>query len=149
MKYTCTTIIKKPIEEVLEKFLNPESLKHWQPGFVSITPLSGAAGQVGSKAKYTVQMGKRQMELIETVVKNDLPNEFTVQFNSGKLVNTVSNHFKVIDANTTQNDCTTEFELSGMMKIVGWLMPGAFKKQTMVYMNNFKAFVEEGKSILG
>jgi hypothetical protein len=34
------------------------------------------------------------------------------------------------------------------MKLLGVLMPGAFKKQSMEYMNNFKAFVEEGKSVL-
>jgi hypothetical protein len=30
---------------------------------------------------------------------------------------------------------------------MGFLMPGAFKKQSMKYLRDFKAFAEEGKSV--
>jgi len=39
------------------------------------------------------------------------------------------------------------FNLADFMKLIGLLMPGAFEKQSVKYMKDFKAFAEEGKSI--
>jgi hypothetical protein len=33
------------------------------------------------------------------------------------------------------------------MKLIGWLMPGAFKKQSQKYLNDFKDFAENGTSV--
>jgi hypothetical protein len=33
------------------------------------------------------------------------------------------------------------------MKLFGWFMPAAFKKQSWKYMEDFKAFVEKGESV--
>ncbi|MEO2058942.1 MAG: SRPBCC family protein, partial [Mesonia sp.] len=42
----------------------------------------------------------------------------------------------------------SEFQFSSFaMKVMGFLMPGAFKKQSLKYMKDFKAFVEDGKSV--
>ena len=35
-----------------------------------------------------------------------------------------------------------EFRFKGFMKIIGLLMPGAFKKQSKKYLEDFKYFVE-------
>ena len=35
-----------------------------------------------------------------------------------------------------------EFQFKGFMKIMAFLMPGAFKKQSMQYLKDFKAFAE-------
>jgi hypothetical protein len=38
-----------------------------------------------------------------------------------------------------------EFRFSGMlMRLVGLLMPGAFRKQSLQHMRDFKAFAERG-----
>ncbi len=39
MKYTVELEIDKPLQEVVEKFQDPESLKHWQKGFDRIEEL--------------------------------------------------------------------------------------------------------------
>ncbi|WP_337251640.1 hypothetical protein [Maribacter halichondriae] len=45
-------------------------------------------------------------------------------------------------------DFETDFQFEGfMMKTMGFLMPGAFKKQSKKYMEDFKAFAEEGVSV--
>ena len=43
----------------------------------------------------------------------------------------------------------SEFQFSGFgMKLMGLLMPGAFKKQSLKYMEDFKNFAEKGISVL-
>ena len=33
------------------------------------------------------------------------------------------------------------------MKVMGVLMPGMFRKQNLKYLNNFKAFCEDGRDV--
>jgi hypothetical protein len=35
-----------------------------------------------------------------------------------------------------------EFQFKGFMKIIGFLFPGAFKKQSLKYLVDFKQFAE-------
>jgi hypothetical protein len=40
------------------------------------------------------------------------------------------------------------YRFSGvMMRLVGLLMPGAFRKQSLQHMRDFKAFAEQGKDV--
>jgi len=42
----------------------------------------------------------------------------------------------------------SEFEFAGFgMKLIGFLMPGAFKKQSLKYLTDFKDFAENGTSV--
>jgi hypothetical protein len=53
------------------------------------------------------------------------------------------NLFTAIDDNTTKYESISEFNFKGIgMKLVGALMPGAFKKQSQKYLDLFKQFVE-------
>jgi hypothetical protein len=35
------------------------------------------------------------------------------------------------------------------MRLKGWMMPGAFKKQSLKYLEDFRNFAEKGESVLG
>jgi hypothetical protein len=39
--------------------------------------------------------------------------------------------------------------MSGFMKVIGFLMPGSFRKQSRQHLEDFKAFAERGKSVAG
>ncbi|MEU6709633.1 SRPBCC family protein [Streptomyces wuyuanensis] len=42
----------------------------------------------------------------------------------------------------------SEYRFSGpLMKLVGLLMPSAFRKQSQQHMQDFKAFAEQGKDV--
>lgn len=142
MKYTNETIINKPIDRVVELFDNPDNLAEWQPGFISMEHIGGEHGQPGSKYRMKYKMGKRDIEMIETVLVRDLPREFTGTYEAKNVWNKVSNHFAAIDENTTRYSSENEFKFSGMMKLFAWLMPGAFKKQSQKYMDLFKEYAE-------
>lgn len=52
--------------------------------------------------------------------------------------NLQQNTFIETSKNETEWITISEFKCSGFMKIMCWLMPGAFKKETLKHMNRFK-----------
>ena len=143
MKYSCSITINKPIEEVIAKFDNVENLKEWMPGLQEFTHLSGEPGQPGAQSKLVFQMGKRRIEMVETVTVRDLPREFSGTYDASGVHNIVQNYFEASGETQTIYKTDQEFQFKGGMKIIGWLFPGAFKKQSMKYLTDFKAFVEK------
>lgn len=142
MKYTVQIEIELPRDRVVALFENPENMAEWQPGFISMEHLSGEEGKPGAKSRLMYKMGKREVEMIETILVNDLPKEFSGTFEADKVWNKVENFFTQTKNGTTLwvSDC--EFRFTGWMKIMGFLMPGAFKKQSYKYLENFKKFAE-------
>lgn len=146
MKYKNEVIIKAPREVVVALFDNPDNLAKWQKGFVSMELIEGIAGKVGSKHKLRYKMGKRDIEMIETVTKTALPDHFSGTYEAKSVFNHIDNYFEVVDGSTTRYWTENEFKLKGTMKLFGWLMPGAFKKQSQQYLNDFRDFVEKENS---
>lgn len=142
MKYTVTIEIEKPIDEVVALFDNADNLYAWMEGLESFEHLSGEPGQVGAKSRLKFKMGKRNIEMIETITVRDLPDEFTGTYDAEGVFNIVKNRFEAINPTRTRYISEQEFQFTGFMKIFGWLMPGAFRKQSMKYLEAFKAFAE-------
>lgn len=144
MKYTNEIIINKPIDRVIELFDNTDNLKKWMPGLVSFEHLSGEPGQVGAKSKMVFKQGKKETTMIETVTVRDLPHEFSGTYELPGIYNEIKNFFSPIDGNTTLYKSETEFKFRSMvMKLIAFLMPGAFKKESQKYLEYFKKFAEE------
>jgi len=143
MRYTLEIEIGLPRNRVIELFDNHENLKYWQAGFVSFEPMDGTAGQPGAKSRLRYLMGKREVELIETVTLRNLPDEFTGTYETRGMWNSVRNRFQVVDENTTRWRSEIEFRATDfMMKAVIAVMPGAFRKRSYLMMQNFKQWAE-------
>ncbi len=148
MKYTSEITIDLPRNTVIEKFDQLDNLKHWQKGFLSHEQLSGTHGEAGAKSMLRYKMGKRAVDLTETIIKRNLPDEFHATYEAKGVYNLQENYFTEIDENTTKWVSRTEFKFSSfMMKVIGLLMPGSFKKQSCKYMMDFKNFAEKGISV--
>lgn len=145
MKYTVEIVIDLSRDRMLQLFDDPENLPKWQEGLVSFEPISGKPGQVGSQSKLVFLMGKRPMEMIETITKRNLPNEFDGTYETKGVFNIVRNQFIALSPNQTKWISENEFQFRSIfMKIMGLLMKNAFPKQSLKYMQDFKAFVEQG-----
>lgn len=142
MRYTTEIEINQPMSTVVELFDNPDNLKEWQPGLLSFEHFEGEPGQVGSRAKLHYKMGRREVEMIETVLTYDLPKEFSAIYEAKGVWNRQTNRFVEVDTNTTKWTSEAEFKGKGFMKIMMWLMPGSFKKQSLQFMEYFKEFAE-------
>lgn len=142
MKYTTEIEINLPRARVIELFDNPDNMSKWQQGFVSFEMISGEPGEEGAKAKMKYKMGKRDIEMIETITKRNLPDEFNVTYEAKGVFNIIENTF-IDNGDTTKWISINEFRFKGFMKLFAIFMPGAFKKQTFKYMKDFKKFAEE------
>lgn len=142
MKFSQSIEINLPREKVIELFDNPDNMKHWQPGLVSFENISGTPGEVGTKSRLKYKMGKREVEMIETITKRNLPDEFSETYEAKGVWNEVKNYFTEISPDKTEWVAKSEFQFSGFMKIMGLIMPGAFKKESYKYLKLFKEFAE-------
>ncbi|WP_337251641.1 SRPBCC family protein [Maribacter halichondriae] len=69
MKYTTEITVEVPRDEFIEKMDNPDNMRHWQRGLTGYKIISGPPGQEGSKMELQYLMGKRNMVLVETIIK--------------------------------------------------------------------------------
>ena len=149
MKYTVSIIIEAPIEEVIAKYADRNNYKHWMRSLISIELIEGKSGAVGSKTRFTTRQGKRTMTMDSVVLENQLPKYCSDSYSAPGVYNVATNRFKSTPDGYTQitNEQEFKFETS-FMKLMAWLMPGMFKKQSMVFMRDLKCFIEEGTSVL-
>lgn len=148
MKYRTEIIVKVPLESFSKKFDNPENMKHWQRGLVAYDYISGTPGDVGAKIKLCYRMGRRDMELIETVTHKKMPHEFHAMYDTKGMYNIQENYFTETPDGHTKWISENEFTPTGfILRLMTLIMPGAFKKQTKQYMQDFKNFAEKGTSV--
>ncbi|WP_347922304.1 SRPBCC family protein [Pontimicrobium sp. SW4] len=148
MKYSVNVTIEKPRNEVIKKMDNVDNMRHWQKGLISSEHISGTPGEVGAKMCLNYKMGKRELSLIETITKRNFPKEFHATYSTKGMYNIQENFFEETPEGLTKWESKCEFQPSGfMMKVMVFLMPGAFKKQSKKYMIDFKNFVEKGTSV--
>ncbi|SFD86878.1 SRPBCC family protein [Thermophagus xiamenensis] len=143
MKFKQEIEINKPREKVIAYFDNPENLKKWMKGLISIEPISGEPKQEGAKSLLKFKMGKREMNMTETILVHNLPDEYTLSYEAKGVHNIVKNRFVKLSDNKTKYIVENEFQFKGFMKIIGTFMPGSFKKQSLKYLQGFKNFAEK------
>lgn len=142
MKYTCEIVIDKPRDEVIKLFDNPDNMKFWQKGFINFEHVSGEPGKPGAESLIRYKMGKREIEMIETITYRNLPEEFHANYLAKGVTNIQKNYFTEENGKTRWKS-EAEFKLSGFMKIMAFFTgKGPFKKQTMIFMEDFKSFAE-------
>jgi hypothetical protein len=147
MKYTVSIDLDLPRERVIELFDSVENLYKWQRGLVSFESLEGEPGQVGAKSRLVYKMGRRTIELIETVTLRDLPERFDGTYDAKGVHSIAQNRFIEVGPDKTRWEATQEFQCKGFMRIMAFLLPGAFKKQSLKYLQDFKAFAEDGTDV--
>lgn len=143
MKYTVSNTINKPLEEVIAHFRDPDCLPKWMEGLQKIEPVSGTPGQVGAKSELHFLHKGKEMILQETILEENLPDQIKFSYVSPMGYNEVEMQFERLSDNSVKQYNTSYFELKGMMKIMGPLMKGMFKKQSKKYLDAFKQYVEQ------
>jgi len=147
MKYTTEIIIDKPLEHVMVLFKDANNLKHWQRGLKSTKLLKGESGKEGAKRKLEMNMEGRNITMIETITKCELPHNWHARYTSNGLESIQQNYFESSEDNKTYWKTTSEFRFSGFMAIVGRVLPGIFKRRSKTVMQDFKNFAENGVSV--
>ena len=147
MKYITEIVVDKPIEEVMDLFKNADNLKHWQSGLKSTKLLKGKSGEEGAKRKLQINIEGRQVTMIETITKCELPHHWHARYTTDNMRSFQENYFEAKGKNQTYWKTTSRFEFQGYMRIVGSVLPGIFKRRSERVMKDFKAFAEQGVSV--
>jgi len=145
MKYSCEVIIELPRDRVVALFDNPDNLSKWMPGLKSSEHLTGERGQPGATSRMVFDQGGKQIEMIETIVSRNLPEEFTGTFETEGVKNHLVNRFYEDEPQKTRWVTETEFTFSGKLKLMAPMMRSSFQEQTQEYMDRFKRFAETAK----
>ena len=148
MKYRSEITIDLPREQMVAILDDPENMKHWQKGLISYRHLSGQPGTEGAQMELAYKMGKRSVVMVETIIKRNMPEEMHTTYDTKGVHNIQKNYFQELGEGRSKWISDSEFQFDSlMMKLMGWLMPGAFKKQSMAYLKDFKAFAETGATV--
>lgn len=141
MKFTCEVTINRPRQEVITLFDNIDNMKVWQEGLQSFEHISGNAGHPGAKLRLVYDMNGRVIEMTETIIKRNLPDEFTGTYDAHGVHNVVENYF-VDEGSNTRWTTVNNFQFRGFMAVASIFMRPMFRRQTMSIMNSFKRFAE-------
>lgn len=144
MKHKGFIEIEQSLNKVAELFANPDYLKEYQDGFVKKELVSGKDGEVGAVSKMYYKHGKRNMELIETITKNDLPHSFEASYHHKHMDNTMKCTFEALGDNKTKYGYEYEYTRINwvMPKLMAILFPGMYRKPAEKWLRQFKAFAE-------
>ena len=142
LKYTVSNTINAPLNEVMEKFTDPEGVKHWMEGFLRMEHLSGTPGEVGAKSDFYFMHRKKEMKISETILEQNLPEQIKFAYQSSMGYNEVEMRFQELSENSVKQINNSHFEFKGLMKLMGFLFKGMFKKQSLKFMNAFKDYCE-------
>ncbi|MEH1100610.1 SRPBCC family protein [Micromonospora sp. CPCC 205561] len=158
MKYTTSIEIGLPREKVVQLVADPAHMPKWLRGLVLHEPVDGVHGQVGTTSRVVFQMGKQRMEATETITRLEpadlhaIPSSVVVHYDREIVGEGMwqAQRDRIIDAgpDTTLWESESEFRFDGLlMRLMGRLMPGTFRKQSRQHMQDFKAFAEQGTDV--
>ncbi|HYI58331.1 MAG TPA: SRPBCC family protein [Microlunatus sp.] len=159
MKYTVSIEIALPLERVAQLLADPAQLPKWLRGLVLHEPLNGMHAQVGTKSRVVMQMGQQKMEGTETITRREpanlrgIPRDSVVHFDreivAKGMWSAARERLTEVGPETTLWASENEYRFGLPMRLVAPLMRGAFRKQSLQHMQDFKAFAEQGTDVRG
>jgi len=144
MKFSYSVDINRPKEFVVSKFIDPNSAKHWQDGYLGQKTISGLPFENGTETELKYKVGMNELLLYETVLSNKLPDSFMAEYSCEPTQNTMLSSFEQINNTTTRFTATVEYSrFSGIvLTLIKTIYPSMFKKQVQKWLNQFKHHVE-------
>lgn len=148
MKYTTKVTIDLPLQLVIKKLTNHNNMKHWMRNLISYQVLNGTPYQKDCQTELVFKQGKGQLRMVETIISNNLPHALALRYKANGIYNEQTYTFTSIDDQSCiwQSDTLFKFK-SPMLKVLAFIFPSSFKKQSQQYANDFKRFAEEAKSV--
>lgn len=140
MKFSASINISQTKEKVAHFFITPEYQHHFQDGFISKRLTHGTEGEKGAQSKLVY----KRLELIETIIENNLPDSFEALYEHKHTTNTMKVTFDELSDGTTQYNSEIHYtQFNGfVINMLVKLCPSMFKKQVMKWMQQFKTFAE-------
>ncbi len=142
MKFSHELLINLPRAEMIPLMDSWENLYFWMEGLQSHEHLSGEAGKTGAVTKMMFKIRGRDVEMTETVIRHDFPDCFDADYRSPGIFSSVKNHFEIVNEKCTRWTQDCDFQCTGFMRVILFLMPRAIRRQSHKPMQDFKKFAE-------
>jgi len=140
-----TVTINAPVEKVWDIFMNPDHLKHWVPGFVSLQHLSGTIGQKGSTSKMKFMERGKEMEVTETVLFVDPMKQYSFEMQHETFRVLTDVRFVSIGQITEFIQVVQLTPKGFLMKLMMPIMKGEMKKKMTNDLKKLKEHIESQK----
>ena len=141
--YTIHVDIERPRAEVVRIFADPKKLPLWQKGFQSLEHFAGEPGQTGAISRVVFLNGRQRIEMVERIVISALPDDLTAHYAWKGGENTLVSRFEELGPNRTRVTNTCEYTMrSTLLKGMGVVAPGLFKKQNQAFLDALKELCE-------
>lgn len=158
MKYTVSIEIALPRERTVQLLADPAHLPKWLRGVVEHEPLNGMHGEAGTRSRVVMQMGQQTMEATETITRREpadlreIPQDTVVHYEreivAEGMWNAARERLTEAGPETTLWVSENEYRFDSMlMRLMAPFMRGAFRKQSVQHMRDFKAFAELGTDV--
>lgn len=137
-----TVTINASPEKVWTDLMNPDNLKHWLTGFVSITPLAGKIGEAGSTSQLKFVENGKEIEVTETVISGVPGQQYSFRMDSATF--STENDIRLVSfGSRTELIQTVKFRPYGFfMKLLAPFINGLMKKRMLKELLKFKNLVE-------
>ena len=142
MEYTTEVPINLPRKEVIQLFDSMENMYKWQPGLLRHNFIEGKPGEEGAITELFYDSKRGEFAMTETITKKALPDEFHTIYKAKGVYNEMFNYFTEGAGGVTIWKTVSIFKFKGIMAIMSLFMGSAFKKETLLSMERFKAFCE-------
>lgn len=142
MKFISSVEIEKPLNELVKLIQDPECTLQWLEGLRSVEHVSGEFRQPGAKSKVVMDSAAGVMHITETVLSNDLPDEYRIRYDGQGYVSYSNYHFDVLGDNLTKFTMTQEVELKGALRLMKGIVRSKVRKQLQRSAESFKRFAE-------
>jgi len=134
--------INQPVETVWDKLMNPDNLKFWLTGFVSVDHVSGEYGKPGAISKLKFKERGKEIEVTEAVTAIKPNQQYSFAMTSTAF-NAETDIRLISFGNRTEMIQTVQFfPKQFIMKLMMPLLKGAMKKRMGNELISFKNFVE-------
>lgn len=158
MKYAVSLEIALPLARVAQLLGDTAQLPMWLRGLVVHEPLKGQHGQVGTESRVVLQMSGQTMECTETITRREpadllgITSDSVVHYDREILAegmwSLTRDQLTEPGPQTTLWVSENEYRFSTLpMRLLAPFMRGAFRKQSLQHMQDFKAFAEQGKDV--
>jgi len=142
LKFRSEVEIEKPIEELIVLIQNPEVTLKWLEGLRSVKHVSGELRQPGAISKVVFDSPAGRLLITETVVSNDLPQEYIMRYDGQGYVSYSNYSFEKVSKGSTRFILQQDVELKGALRLVEGLMKKTMEKQLNKSAESFKRYAE-------
>lgn len=139
MKFRTEIRIANSLQEVTKLFANQDNNQYWQSTFVHMQRHNFDA----SRSLQFFKINGRIIEVNIQVLEDNLPQSYRVYCEMQGLVQKVNHVFSARSQHETKWVMETEFIADSLfLKIFMLLLPSVFKKQSKIFVQDFKNFAE-------